>query len=85
MSEEHTFDQLCKHVGDFLEKDVSFLRPESRLANAIPGLDSLRLEELLLHLEEAFHVKFSEEVLDHIDTLGDLSKHIQQLQSEVGR
>lgn len=71
--------RLLKHIGDYLEADVSHLTPSSHLVTALPGIDSLRLQELLLYIEESFGVKFNETVLDHASTLQDLADHIQAL------
>jgi acyl carrier protein len=75
------FEQLVRHIGEFIERDVSHLSRDGRIVNAIPGIDSLRLQEVLLHLEDCFLVRFDDAVLDHIETLQDLADHIQQLQA----
>jgi acyl carrier protein len=78
MSNTDTYQKLVKCVGEYLETDVALDR-NARLVNAIPGIDSLRLQELLLYLEEQFGVTFSENVLDKAETLQDLADYIQSL------
>lgn len=70
------FDRVVRHIGEYLETDVTHLRPDSRLATAVPGLDSIKLFELTLYLEDCLGVEFDESVMDHIETMQDLVAHI---------
>jgi acyl carrier protein len=72
------FDRVVRHIGEYLETDVSYLTPESRPATAIAGLDSLKLFEMLLYLEDCFSVEFDENVMEHVETLGQLVDYIDQ-------
>lgn len=79
------YEQVVEHIGKFLENDQLRLNKESRVATAVPGLDSLKLFELLLYLEECFGVELDETVLDQMETVGDLVQYIEvQLQSHPG-
>ena len=78
MSDPDVYQRLVKYVSEYLEKDVA-LDPGARLVNAIPGIDSLRLQELLLYVEERFGVTFSDGVLDKTETIQDLANYIQSL------
>lgn len=40
MTEKELFERVMKHVGEFLETDVSHFNLESRLATATPSLAS---------------------------------------------
>jgi acyl carrier protein len=69
-------ERVIQHIGEFLEADVSYLASNSRLSTALPGLDSLKVFEMVLYLEDCFGVKFDESVIQSIDTLGDLTGYI---------
>jgi acyl carrier protein len=68
---------MVKHIGEYLEHDVPDLRPDSPLRSAVPGLDSLKVFEMLLYLEECFGVEFEENLLSRIQTAGDLADVIE--------
>jgi len=82
MQDTDLFRQVVQHIGDYLETDVSHLTSESRVAFAVPGLDSLRLFELLLYLEDQFDIEFDENVMEKIDTMADFVSHIELLLSK---
>lgn len=82
MADPDLFQTVVRHIGDYLETDVSHLRPESRVAFAVPGLDSLRLFELLLYLEDQFDIEFGDNVMENIDTMADFVGHIELLLSQ---
>lgn len=71
------FTQVVQHIGEYLEEDVSHLRPESRVTTAVPGLDSIKLFEMTLYLEDRLGVEFDETVMENVDTMQDLVNYIQ--------
>lgn len=71
------FQQVVQHIGEYLETDVSHLRPDARVSTAIPGLDSIKLFELTLYLEDCLGVEFDESVMDHIETMRDFVGYIE--------
>jgi len=75
------FQQVVRQIGEYLETDVSHLRPDSRVAFAVPGLDSFKLFEMLLFLEDRFEIEFDENVMETIDTMEDFVNHIELLLS----
>lgn len=75
------FDTVVRHIGVFLESDVSHLKPESRLASEVDGLSSLKLYELMLYLEDCVGFDFDEKVVDKIDTLEELVAYIKDRQN----
>lgn len=79
MGEASLFHQVVQHIGDYLEADVSHLGPDSRVAFAVPGLDSFKLFEMLLYLEDRFGIEFDEHVMERIDTVQDFVNHIELL------
>jgi acyl carrier protein len=80
VSDAQLFDTVVRHIGAFLETDVSHLRPESRLASDIEGLSSLKLFELMLYLEDCVGFDFDEKVVDKIDTMQELIAYIKDRQ-----
>ena len=64
--------RTIRHIGEFLERDVSHLTLQSRLDSAVPGLDSLKVFEMMLYLEDCFGVDFDEQHLAQVRTLQDL-------------
>ncbi len=82
MTNPDVYQRLERCVKEYLEADVKLER-NARLLNAIPGVDSLRLQELLLYVEESFGVTFSESVLDKAETLEDLANYIQSLTEQA--
>lgn len=83
MDDKQLFEKTVKHIGEFVESDVSHLTPESRLATSIEGLNSLKMFELVLYLEDCFNVQFDEEVMEKIETMSDLVGYIRQLTMEA--
>lgn len=76
MEKQKLFSQAVQYIGEYLETDISHVTLESRVA-AISGLDSLKLFESMLYLEEQFGVDFDESVMEHIDTMNDLVNYIE--------
>jgi acyl carrier protein len=72
------FERVVRHIGEYLETDVSHLTPESRPATALAGLDSLKLFEMLLYLEDSFGITFDDSVMEHVETLGALVDYIDR-------
>ncbi len=72
MDRSALLDKARHHIGEFLELDVSHLTFESRLDAAAPGLDSLKIFELMLYLEECFEVTFDQAAMPDIATIQEL-------------
>jgi len=79
MDEQIVFNKIVKHLSEFLEHDLSHLRTDSRLATALPDLDSLKVFEMILYLEDCFGLKFDDSVIHNTDTLGQLVTYINNL------
>ncbi|HYC88965.1 MAG TPA: acyl carrier protein [Thermoanaerobaculia bacterium] len=83
MEHASLFQDVVRYIGEYLEQDVSHLRPESRVATAIPGLDSIKLFEMTLYLEDRLGVEFDETVMEHIETMQDLVDYVATRTSGV--
>lgn len=79
MDDQIVFNQVVSHLSEFLEHDLSHLRMDSRLATALPDLDSLKVFEMILYLEDCFALKFDDSVIQNTDTLGQLVAYIRNL------
>jgi acyl carrier protein len=82
METANVFKQVVQHIGEYLETDVTHLRMDSRVASAIPGLDSFKLFEMILYLEDCFGIEFDESIMENIDTMEDLVNYITVLLPE---
>ena len=82
MTENELFERVIKYVGEFLETDVSHLNMESRLVTALPGLDSMRMFEMFLYLEDCFGTEFDDSLIENLDSMGDL---VQYVESQVAK
>jgi acyl carrier protein len=80
VTDTQLFETVVRHIGTFLEADVSHLKPESHLASAVDGLSSLKLYELMLYLEDCVGFDFDEKVVDKIDTVQELIAYIKERQ-----
>jgi acyl carrier protein len=81
MADQALFERVRGHIGEYLETDVSHVTGESRLATAVAGIDSLKLFEMLVYLEECFGVDFDENVVEKVATLDELVDYIARLQA----
>ncbi len=70
--------QVLAALGRLLNADVSQLTDASRLDASLPGLDSLRLVEMIIFLEEQFDVDLEREAIRSIETVGDLAAYIER-------
>jgi acyl carrier protein len=78
--EGELFDAVVRHIGEFVEADVSYLKPDSQLSSSIDGMSSLKLVELLLYLEDCFNLEFDSAMVEGLDTLSELVRYIRALQ-----
>jgi len=79
METSDLFKQVVQHIGEYLETDVTHLKPDSRVAYAVPGLDSFKLFEMLLYLEDSFGIEFEDSVIEKITSMQDFVDHIEFL------
>ncbi|GAB2809860.1 acyl carrier protein [Streptomyces daliensis] len=78
--DQELFERLVKHIGEFVESDVSHLTPHSHLATSIEGMSSLKMVELLLYLEDCFELEFEESAVGRMETMQDLVDYVRDLQ-----
>lgn len=78
--DEELFDAVVRHIGEFVEADVSHLEPDSHLSSSIDGMSSLKLFELLLYLEDCFTLDFDASKVEGLETMRQLVGYIRGLQ-----
>ncbi|MTJ80857.1 MAG: acyl carrier protein [Telmatospirillum sp.] len=69
---------VVREIGVFLETDTSHLRPDSSLTAELDNMNSLKLYEMMLYLEDAIGFSFDEKVVDRLDTVQDLVDYIRE-------
>ena len=79
MTEAEIFAKTCQHIGEYLELDVSHIRRESLLTTVAPSLDSLKIFEMMLYLEDCFGVSFDESEMGDVKTVQDVVGYIKKV------
>jgi acyl carrier protein len=72
------FDDVVRHLGDYLAIDVSHLTPQSRLNSDLDGLSSLKFFELMLYLQDNIGFDFDDATIEQVNTLADLVSYIKE-------
>ena len=70
-------DKTRALIAQKMSLDESEITPEKSLKNDL-GADSLDVVEVSMMLEREFNVKFSEEDMSNVKTVGDLYKLIEK-------
>jgi len=70
-------NDLIRRIRVYLERDDLQLNPDTSMQTELPGVDSLRLKELLLFLEDEYKIEFTPDILGKMQTLRDLSNAIE--------
>ncbi len=77
MDRSELLEKLLGHIGEFVERDVSHLTLDTKLHAAAPGMDSLKVFELMLYLEESFELDFDESAMPEVQTIAELVDYIE--------
>jgi acyl carrier protein len=72
--------KLCDILRPFNEEGIA-LKEETDLAADL-GLDSLKVVELLVTVEDSFDISIPLNILPHVRTIKDFAEQLQQLLSE---
>lgn len=70
-----TFERVQKIICEQLEIDSHLVTEDASISGDL-GADSLDLVDLSMSIEEEFNLEVPDEVLDHIRTVGDIVKFI---------
>jgi acyl carrier protein len=80
-SEPATVSTVIKIVADHLGMPAWRLEPSMRIVEDL-GADSLDFVELVMTIEERFHLTIPQEVISEISTLNDLAVQIDALREK---
>ena len=71
-----TFERVQKIICEQLEIDSHLVTEEASMSGDL-GADSLDLVDLSMSIEEEFNLEVPDDVLDHVRTVGDIVKFIE--------
>lgn len=71
------FDQIAAMIADQLGKDVSEIKPESRLIEDLKA-DSLDVVGMIVDMENEFSIQIPDEDLPKLATVADVIKYIEE-------
>lgn len=70
-----TFERVQKIICEQLEIDRHLVTEDASISGDL-GADSLDLVDLAMSIEEEFNIEVPDEALDHVRTVGDIVKFI---------
>ena len=76
-SKEEILDQLYGLVGPFTEKQIQF-GEETDLIDEV-GLDSMKVMDLVMHIEDHFDISVPLNILPDVRTIGDFARQLHKL------
>ena len=71
-----TFERVQKIICEQLEIDSHLVTEDASISGDL-GADSLDLVDLSMSIEEEFNLQVPDDVLDHVRTVGDIVKFIE--------
>ena len=71
-----TFERVQKIICEQLEIDSHLVTEDASISGDL-GADSLDLVVLSMSIEEEFNLEVPDDVLDHVRTVGDIVKFIE--------
>lgn len=71
-----TFERVQKIICEQLEIDSHLVTEDASISGDL-GADSLDLVDLSMSIEEKFNLEVPDDVLDHVRTVGDIVKFIE--------
>lgn len=71
-----TFERVQKIICEQLEIDSHLVTKDASISGDL-GADSLDLVDLSMSIEEEFNLEVPDDVLDHVRTVGDIVKFIE--------
>lgn len=71
-----TFERVQKIICEQLEIDSHLVTEDASFSGDL-GADSLDLVDLSMSIEEEFNLEVPDDVLDHVRTVGDIVKFIE--------
>ena len=71
-----TFERVQKIICEQLEIDSHLVTEDASISGDL-GADSLDLVDLSMSIEEEFNLEVPDDVIDHVRTVGDIVKFIE--------
>ena len=71
-----TFERVQKIICEQLEIDSHLVTEDASISGDL-GADSIDLVDLSMSIEEEFNLEVPDDVLDHVRTVGDIVKFIE--------
>ena len=71
-----TFERVQKIICEQLEIDSHLVTEDASISGDL-GADSLDLVDLSMSIDEEFNLEVPDDVLDHVRTVGDIVKFIE--------
>ena len=76
-----TLERLRQMIAESCAVRPELVVPQARLRGY--GIDSVRIMDLMLTIEEQFGVRFNLEELDEVRTVGELAAYVDRLQRQT--
>ena len=76
-SEEEILDQLFELIRPYSEQSI-VLSEQTRIMDDV-GLDSMKVMELVMQIEDHFDVSVPLNILPDVNTIGEFAKHLETL------
>jgi acyl carrier protein len=76
-SKEEILDQLFELILPYSEQPIE-LSEQTRIIDDV-GLDSLKVMELVMQIEDRFDVSVPLNILPDVNTIGEFAKHLETL------
>lgn len=73
---EDTYTKVASIIGDKLAIDKATIKPEATLQDL--GADSLDLVEIIMKLEEQFHIEIADDDAAHLTTVQSVVDYIHE-------
>ena len=76
-SREEILDQLYELIGPHSEQPI-VLSEQTRIMDDV-GLDSMKVMELVMQIEDSFDVSVPLNILPDVNTIGEFANHLETL------
>jgi len=79
-SKEEILDQLFELIRPYSEEPIA-LGEQTRIMDDV-GLDSMKVMELVMHIEDHFDVSVPLNILPDVKTIGEFAEQLEMLQQD---
>lgn len=73
---ENLFDIIVDKLSEYLKVDKSKITMDTNIKTDL-NADSLTVVELLFAMEQEYNITISDEVVDSLETVGDLVRYLE--------